>query len=109
MNHAVFCVTPSARPSSCEDTEFLELASSHTAGTHLSQPRGESSKIVPTLSENCCLQPLHFHIRRVEMNDGSLAPQRGHATFPSGQRIEATKSKARSWSEKYATALSRVV
>ena len=52
MNHAVFGVTPKARPSSWEETLFLELAINQTAGSHLSHPMGESSKMVPTLSEN---------------------------------------------------------
>ena len=31
---------------------FLQLTASHMAGSHLSKPIGESSKIVPTLAEN---------------------------------------------------------
>src|SRR6266487_991414 len=80
MNHADFCVTPSDRASSCEEMEFFELAISHTAGSHLSQPSGLSSKMVPTLSENCLWQPLHFQIRRVEMKDTSPCPQREQVT-----------------------------
>ena len=34
---------------------FLQFESSHMAGSHLSRPMGESSKMVPTLSENFCL------------------------------------------------------
>ncbi len=52
MNHAVFCVTPSARPSSCDDTPFRFAVSSHKAGSHLSKPMGDDSKMVPTLTEN---------------------------------------------------------
>ena len=58
MNHADFCVTPSARPSSCELMPFFELAMSQTAGSHLSSPSGESSKIVPTLTRDCFLHAL---------------------------------------------------
>ena len=65
MNHADFCVMPSARPSSCDEMPFFELAISQTAGSHLSSPSGESSKMVPTLTLNCFLQSLHFHSRRV--------------------------------------------
>lgn len=65
MNQADFWVIPSALPSSCEEMPFLELAASQTAGSHLSRPSGESSKIVPTLTLNCFLQLLHFQTRRV--------------------------------------------
>ena len=44
MNHAVFWVTPSARPSSWELTEFLAFAMSQTAGSHLSKPMGRILK-----------------------------------------------------------------
>ena len=44
---------------------FLEFAMSHTAGSHLSSPSGDSSKIVPTLTLYCFLQALHFQTRRV--------------------------------------------
>ena len=52
MNQAVFWVTPRERPNSCDEMPFLELAISQMAGSHLSKPRDESSKMVPTLSEN---------------------------------------------------------
>jgi len=52
MNHAVFCVTPIARASPVDDTRRLELATSQIVGNHLSNPSGESSKIVPVLSVN---------------------------------------------------------
>jgi hypothetical protein len=35
MNHAVFCVTPRARPSSCDEVPFLVLARNQIAGNHL--------------------------------------------------------------------------
>jgi len=77
MNQLVFCVTPSARASSCDETLFLLFASNHTAGSHLSQPRGESSKMVPTLAENWRRHSLlrHFQMRRVETNECSVLPQ----------------------------------
>jgi hypothetical protein len=65
MNHADFCVTPSARPSSWLLMPFLEFAASHTAGSHLSRRSRDSSKIVPTLTLYCFLQALHFQMRRV--------------------------------------------
>lgn len=65
MNHADFCVIPSERPSSCELMPFLELAISHTAGSHLSRPSLESSKMIPSLTLYCFLQPLHFQSRLV--------------------------------------------
>jgi hypothetical protein len=65
MNHADFCVTPSERAISCDETPFLELAISQIAGSHLSKPSGESSKIVPTFTEYCFLHALHFQRRRV--------------------------------------------
>src|SRR5690242_3748729 len=99
MNHVDFWVTPSARPSSCELMPFFELAISHTAGSHLSSPSGESSKIVPTLTEYCFLQDLHFHSRRVVRYEYSRPSQRGH-TGPSGHRRSATNFVAMSRSAK---------
>jgi len=52
MNHALFCVIRMARESSYELTPFLLLVMSQMATNHLSSPIGESSKIVPTLTEN---------------------------------------------------------
>src|SRR5882724_7542891 len=86
---------------------FLQLATIQKAGSHLSRPIGLSSKIVPTLTENCFLQPLHFHRRRVERKDGSGASHRGQVT-PFGQRREATNASATSGSAKNLTASRRV-
>src|SRR5438445_5038983 len=108
MNQADFWVVPSARPSSCELIPFFEFAMSQTAGSHLSSPSAESSKIVPTLTENCFLHALHFQRRRVVMNECSVPPHFGH-TGPSGQRILARNSVATSRSEKYRTASRRLV
>src|SRR3989442_1407882 len=47
---------------------FLSLTIIQTAGSHLSRPMGESSKMVPTLIENCergCFAR-HFHRRQSE-------------------------------------------
>src|SRR5881394_1979126 len=99
MNQDDFCVMPSARASSWELIPFFELATSQMAGSHLSRPSGESSKIVPSLTLNCFLQDLHFQIRRVVRNECSVPPQCGH-TGPSGQRRSATKFVATSTSEK---------
>src|SRR5216684_300513 len=79
---------------------FLQFASSHIATNHLSSVIGESSKIVPTLVENCFLQPLHCHVKRVEMNECSADPQNGQVT-PSGQRRLTIKSWQTCLSEKY--------
>jgi hypothetical protein len=65
MNHADFWVMPSARASSWLEIPFLLLAMSQTAGSHLSSPSGESSKIVPTLTL------VYFQRRRVLRNENS--------------------------------------
>ena len=59
---------------------FLQLTTIQRAGSHLSRPSGESSKIVPTLTENCFLQPLHFQMRRVLRKEWLTEPQRGQMT-----------------------------
>jgi len=68
MNHAFFCVTSSARASSCEDVPFFVFAKSHSAGSHLQNEIGLSSKIVPVLAENTRLQSLQRQVLRVEIN-----------------------------------------
>ena len=78
---------------------FLEFAVSQTAGSHLSKPSGESSKMVPSLTENCFLQPLHFQMRRVVRYECSVLLHRGQ-TGPLGQRRFATNSVATSRSAK---------
>ncbi len=42
----------------------IAFAMTHMAGSHLSRPIGESSKMVPTLTENCFLQARHFQTLR---------------------------------------------
>lgn len=51
-NHADFWVIPSDCAISCEEMPFLELATSQIAGSQTSKLSGESSKRVPTLTEN---------------------------------------------------------
>src|SRR5580658_7259814 len=100
MNHADFCVMPSVRWISMLETPFLQLQSIQNAVIHLSSPMGESSKIVPTFSENCFLQDLQNQIRRVFTNRCSFPPQRGQITLPSGKQRFTANTNARSGSEK---------
>src|SRR5438105_15615834 len=88
---------------------FLQLAMSQIAANHLSRPSGESSKIVPTRTENCLPHSLfrHFHIFRVEMNPHSVESQNGQIT-PFGQRKLTANAKQFSESEKYRMASVRV-
>src|SRR5438552_905122 len=99
MNHALFCVTLIARAISYELTPFLQFTIIHSAASHLSRPMGESSKMVPTLTENCFLQLRHFQIRRVERNEVSPLSQRTQRT-PSGQRSVTRNDRQMSRSEK---------
>src|SRR5216684_550854 len=69
---------------------FLQLEINHIAQSHLSRPIALSSKIVPTLTENCFLQSRHFHISRVVKKDSRFDAQRGHAG-PSAHRSFAMK------------------
>ena len=80
-------VTPSARPSSCENVPFLVFASSQKAGSHFENGIGLFSKIVPTRTENCRLHSLQRHLFRVGIawTDADPQPCRGHA-IPLGQR-----------------------
>src|SRR6266568_6009441 len=79
---------------------FLLLASIHRAGSHLSNPMGLSSKIVPSLTENCRPHSRHFQMRRVLRKPGFPASQAGQVT-PLGQRSAERKVSAVSLSEKY--------
>src|SRR5829696_5026929 len=78
------------------------------AGSHLSRPIGESSKIVPSFTENCLPHPLHFQMRRVDRKEFLSELQRGQVT-PSGQRRLARNDRLTSGSEKYRMASTRVV
>src|SRR5258708_31908699 len=83
---------------------------SQTAVIHLSRGIGLSSKIVPTLIENCflgCLV-LHSHKRRVAIKRKSFDWQVGH-TAPSGKMRAFRNVKQRSGSAKYAIACWRVL
>src|SRR5205085_5351241 len=88
---------------------FLQLAFSHMAGSHLSKPIGESSKIVPTLAENFCFAcgVRHFQTLAFSKNVTLSDPQRGQRT-PLGQRISLKNLKAFSGLLKYETASSKV-
>src|SRR2546426_11985610 len=69
---------------------FLLFASIHSAGSHLSSPMGLSSKIVPSLTENCRPQSRHFQMRRGLRKPGVRASHAGQGA-PFGQRSEARK------------------
>ncbi len=86
MNHADFWVMPIVLAISQELTPFLQLQIIQNAHIHLSRPRGESSKMVPTLSVNCFLHPEQNQTRRVLMKECFSDPQRGQETKPFGQR-----------------------
>src|SRR6185437_892638 len=87
---------------------FLAFTKSQIAGSHLSRPMGESSKIVPSFTLNCFPHPLHFQMRRVERNECSADSQRGQ-TGPLGQRSATTKSSETSGLAKYLIACANVV
>src|SRR5207245_7169720 len=72
------------------------------ATSHLSRGSAESSKIVPTLQENClrACSALHSHIRRVEIKRTSLLPQVGHS-MPLGQRRSTMNARQLSELPKY--------
>src|SRR5690349_14715800 len=80
---------------------FLQFAISHIAVSHLLSGSGESSKIEPTLTENCLLHSRQRHSLRDSMYFESVALQRGQTGLPSGQRIAATNALHTSSSEKY--------
>ena len=86
---------------------FFALEISHKADIQMSNPSGLSSMIVPTFTLNCFLQPLHFHILRVEMNVLLADWQRGHTT-PSAHRSSTMNLRQVSASEKYRIASASV-
>ena len=64
---------------------FLQLAISQTAGSHLSRPSGESSKMVPTLSENFRFGCLVLHSQpdaTIEVDGLAAAGRAGDAVRP---------------------------
>src|SRR6516165_937236 len=86
MHHADFWVIFSVRAISALLTPFLQLQTIQKAVIHLSMPSGESSKMVPSFTENCFLHPLQNHIKRVCRNECSVPLQRGQVIFFPGQR-----------------------
>src|ERR1700726_3578402 len=108
INHADFWVIPRSRASWCELRPFLPAEYSQIAGSHLESEIGESSKIVPFLTENCLRQSLHRHSDRVAMCPTFSAPQKGQIT-PFAQRSPARKSRHTASSSKYLTAARSVV
>jgi len=64
------------------------------AGNHFEKGKGDSSKIVPTLAENCLLQPLQFHTMRDSTKRTLELLQRGHRMTPSGHLRLTTHSHA---------------
>jgi hypothetical protein len=82
---------------------FLQLPTSHMAVSHLFKGTAESSKMVPTLTENCFRQSRHFQIIRVLRNDNLLDSQPGHIG-PEGHFALETVSKQNIGSEKHSMA-----
>jgi hypothetical protein len=82
----------------------------HTATNHLSRPSGLSSKIVPTLHENCLRQSfaLHWSIDRDVMTPIASPLHFGQAILPSGHFAPIIALKQTAGSAKYLTASSRV-
>src|SRR5437016_5052350 len=76
------------------------------AGNHLLKPMALSSKIVPTLTENCLRQSRQVHSIRVLINDSFLDSQRGHCG-PLGHLALETCSRQAIGSEKYRIAASK--
>src|ERR1035437_5426582 len=103
MNHADFCVIPRSRASWCELRPFLPAEYSQIAGSHLERGIGESSKIVPFLTENCLRQSLQRHSERVAMCPTFSELQKTQDTA-TGQRRPARKSRHTASSSKYLTA-----
>src|SRR5947209_18821717 len=105
MNHADFCVIFRVRLISQELTPFLQLTTIHIAVSHLSNPSGESSMIVPVLSVNCGAACFSRQCQRLyfSRNRSFLDPQRGHDT-PSGQRRTERYSRQFAGSAKYTIA-----
>src|ERR671914_125448 len=89
---------------------FLALAIIQIVANHLFRAIGLSSKMVPTLTENCLFPcfSLHSQTRRVGMNRTSTLPQVRQDT-PSGQRSLTMKSRQTSASENYSLSSIRVL
>jgi hypothetical protein len=76
------------RCSSIELTPLRELVMSQSAGSHLSRPSGESSRIVPALTLNRFLHDRLFHGFRVDRYECCFPPHLGQSG-PSGHRRSA--------------------
>jgi hypothetical protein len=72
--------TPKAWATSQDEIEFFELEMSHMAGSHMSNPIGESSKMVPTLTKSSRVEAVHFQMRRVVRKECSKDPRWGRRT-----------------------------
>src|SRR5262245_23649268 len=81
---------------------FLQFVICQTASSQDLSAIGESSKIVPTLTENCRLGCFFLHSKRrtVARYRGLGSLQTGQVTTPSGQRIWTIYAWQRSGSEK---------
>src|ERR1017187_9407700 len=69
--------------------------------SHLAKPIGLSSKIVPTLTENCLRHPRQVQSIRDWINDTRVHVHRGQTGAPFIHFSLATASKQTSGSEKY--------
>ena len=66
---------------------FLQLVSSQSAGSHFWSGSGESSKTVPTFSENFASGCSFVALPHAGVGEETRSePHRGHLTVPSGQR-----------------------
>ena len=90
MNHADFWVMPRARCNFIGADAVLAADDQPQSGKPLSRPIGESSKTVPTLSENFCLgcSPSSGRARRIFKVGHLLGIAWGQRTLPSAQRTE---------------------
>ena len=105
MNHAVFCVTPSARASSQDDVPFF-VAISHTATNQEDKGKGLSSKMVSVFAENCLRHPvtLHWYFALAGIVPIRSLPHFGQSGTPPGHLISTMYAWQTGPSEKYRTA-----
>lgn len=89
---------------------FLAFTISHIAIIHFDNLIGESSKIVPTLTENCFLHSLFLHCQtfRDSINVLLSLSHRGQIALPSFQRREAINLTQNNSSEKKLVASNKV-
>src|SRR5712692_317953 len=92
---------------------FLQLASIHITGNHLSRPIGESSKIVPTFRLNFWRAWAGFakHLNSLALGSQSTfsEPHAGHLTLPVPQRRRVMNSRQFSTSAKWMIACCKVL